>query len=430
LIFGLIFLTKVDILFAAAAVVVFFFSIAWLDERDLKSTMQSAGIFLACSCVPVFMFFGYFVSVMPFGQAVRAVCGSWIGLLGTGVAKNSYYVRLMGLDNPVGNVLAMVYHAVLVIITIGTVFFLSYFLRRCKDKLAVVCLCMALLTATASLVLFVNLYAVGRSLPLLTFLSFLFLFALHVTAQKGYEERGRRLNPMLLLSVFSVFLLLKMILFSRIFHYGFYLALPSAVLLVSMLVWYLPEWFGRMYPGGSVFRIVMLAMIVILSLRFTQTSNRMYKEKNYSIGAGNDRIVTLNRQYDVRSVPADRAVEWIRANLDEKETFVVLPEGVMLNYLTKRVNPTPYTNFMVPEMLRYREDTILDAFKNNSPDFFVLVHKNTMEYGVGFFGQDPSYGKSIMEWINRNYHPVVLFGREPLRGRDFGIKILQRGRNR
>ena len=33
-----------------------------------------------------------------------------------------------------------------------------------------------------------------------------------------------------------------------------------------------------------------------------------------------------------------------------------------------------------------------------------------------------------MDWINENYHPVCLFGREPLIGMGFGIKILRRGK--
>ena len=128
----------------------------------------------------------------------------------------------------------------------------------------------------------------------------------------------------------------------------------------------------------------------------------------------------------MRSWAIASAIEWIRTNLSKKETFVVLPEGVMINYLTKRVNPTPYTNFMMPEMLTYGEGIILDAFKSSAPDYFVLVHKNTSEYGVGFFGQDHRYGKEIMDWVNENYSTVCLIGKEPLIGMGFGIKIMKK----
>lgn len=426
LIFGLIFLTKVDILFSAAVVICVFFFLDWLQYRDLGSTAKSAGVFFACSCIPSLVFFGYFVSFMPFGRAIRSVCGSWIGLLGTGVTQNSFYIRSMGLDNPAGNVLTMIVHTVIVIITIATVFFLSYSLRKHKDSLAFVCLCAVLLAVTVSLVLFVNLYTIGHSLPLLSLLSFLFLFYSYLKMQKRDEEKARRLITMLLWSVFSLCMVWKMILVCKLFHYGFYLALPSVVLLVTMLVWYLPEWFDNKFSGGSVFRVVMLVMIVLLSFRFIQTSNMIYKTKTYPIGAGNDRIVTYDPKVDPRGPLTAQAVEWIRSNLTERETFVVLPEGVMINYLTKRTNPIPYTNFMMPEMLTYGEDTILDAFVRYSPDYFVIAHKNTAEYGVGYFGQDSRYGKKIMDWINENYYPVCLFGREPLIGMQFGIKILEK----
>lgn len=428
LIFGLIFLTKVDILFSAAVVISIFFFLDWSHSRDLGSTAKSGGVFFACSCIPIFVFFGYFMSVIPFGRAVRAVCGSWIGLLGTGVTQNSFYIRSMGLDNPAGNVLTMILHTVIVIITIVTVFFLSYSLRKYKDKLFFVCICSVLLIVTISLVFFVNLYEAGRSLPLLTFAAFLFLLYSYFRLLKSEQEKARILVPMLLWSVFSLCMLWKMTLSCKLFHYGFYLALPSVVLLVSMLVWYLPEWLEKKYSGSSVFRIVMVIIIVIFSIKFIQTSNKFFKVKTYSIGAGGDRIVTYDPKVDSRSPLTAQAVEWIHTNLNEKETFVVLPEGVMINYLTKRANPTPYTNFMMPEMLTYGEGAILDAFKSSAPDYFVLVHKNTLEYGVGFFGQDPRYGKKIIDWINKNYHPVCLFGREPLIGMGFGIKILRRGK--
>ena len=97
-----------------------------------------------------------------------------------------------------------------------------------------------------------------------------------------------------------------------------------------------------------------------------------------------------------------------------------------MNYLTKRKNPTKYTNFMLPELLTFGEDNILKEFKSNSPDYIVLIHRlPSNEYGVGYFGSDPKYGKKIMRWVNHNYKTCILLGNEPFVSKKCGIKIMK-----
>ena len=176
----------------------------------------------------------------------------------------------------------------------------------------------------------------------------------------------------------------------------------------------------------------MVIIMVIFSIKFLQMSDGYYKEKTLSVGFTGDRILTERPQNNkIRGFITQQAVEWISDNVSDKETIVVLPEGVMINYLTRHVNPTPYINFMVPEILIYGENTILDAFKNNPPDYFVIVHKNTTNYGFEFFGQDIRYGQKIMKWVNNFYFPIQQFGYEPLTQKKmFGIKIMKLKINR
>ena len=105
---------------------------------------------------------------------------------------------------------------------------------------------------------------------------------------------------------------------------------------------------------------------------------------------------------------------------------MALPEGVMLNYLSRRENPTPYFVFMLVESMAYGEDNMLRSFKRAMPDYFIIVHKDTTDYGIRFFGVEQRYGKAIMEWIYQNYETQALFGHEPLKNERFGIKIMRR----
>ena len=98
----------------------------------------------------------------------------------------------------------------------------------------------------------------------------------------------------------------------------------------------------------------------------------------------------------------------------------------MLNYLTRRTNPTPYINFMPPEMLMFDESKMLAAIRNHPPDFVLLTARSTGEYGVKSFGSDPDFGKQIMDWVKLNYSLMEQIAPDPEAKRPFDIKILRR----
>ena len=424
-VFGLVFLTKIDILFSSVLVAALFFLLDRTQSRSTVRTLKTAGLFLLCSCIPILFFLSYFMAAMPTVEALKGVCGSWISLLNSDIAQNSFYEEGMGLDQFMPNVLTMFYFAGIAIVVLSMALFLSYSISRKGGSLISKGVCGALLCTIICLAFLANINEIGRPLPLLTLASFVFLLLSFLKLQKWNSERTPAQLPVLLLSIFSLGMLWKTILFCRLYHYGFYLALPSVVVLTSMLVWYLPEKLDRRHAGGSAFRMAMILMIAIFTIRFVQASNVFYELKTFPVGSGGDRILAIDPRYDARSAVTAAAVEWINANLGEKDTFVVVPEGVMINYLTRRTNPTKYTNFMMPEMLAYGETSILDAFKSKSPDYFILVHRDTSEYGVGSFGQDERYGKTTMDWIDSHYHAVGFWGRKSITGDGAWIKIMK-----
>ena len=66
------------------------------------------------------------------------------------------------------------------------------------------------------------------------------------------------------------------------------------------------------------------------------------------------------------------------------------------------------------------------AYFENPPDYVVLMHRETGEYGWDYFGKQKEYALELMNWINKNYKPVHRIGYEPLRNGLFGIKMLRR----
>lgn len=106
---------------------------------------------------------------------------------------------------------------------------------------------------------------------------------------------------------------------------------------------------------------------------------------------------------------------WIDRQLPPEATLLVLPEGVIVNYLTRHINPTRHLNFLPPELAVFGEREILEDLEANPPDFVVLVHRDTEEYGLPLFGTD--YGRSLFEWAHDRYVRVFQLGSEPLHPR-------------
>ncbi|HXK60198.1 MAG TPA: hypothetical protein PLP42_09935 [Acidobacteriota bacterium] len=182
----------------------------------------------------------------------------------------------------------------------------------------------------------------------------------------------------------------------------------------------------RFGSNPVVFRLLVAIFLGIGVFQLLRVSNFYYQAKNYTVGEGGDRIVA----YDPRLVAASEGVEltvrWLKENSPATSTVAVLPEGVLINYLARRANPTPFPVLPPPEFQAHGESRVMAAFVRNPPDYIVLVHRDSAEFGLNYFGQEPGYGMETMKWIQANYSPVWQYGAEPLTTERFGIRILAR----
>jgi hypothetical protein len=132
-----------------------------------------------------------------------------------------------------------------------------------------------------------------------------------------------------------------------------------------------------------------------------------------------------HRMDDVGTALA-QALPWMETNMPPQATLAVLPEGIMVNYMTRRDNPTRYPVWDPPELRAFGQSNMVADFEAHSPDYIMLIHRDEAEYGMKYFGQQAEFGLDLMEWIQRNYEPALLIGAEPLRNASFGVKILRR----
>src|SRR5208282_2753636 len=119
------------------------------------------------------------------------------------------------------------------------------------------------------------------------------------------------------------------------------------------------------------------------------------------------------------------ALSWMQSNTPAGSTLAVLPAGVMLNYMLRRANPTPYLRWNPPEMAVFGQANMTRALRQARPDYILLLGVDTSEFGVNFFGDTDSFGGELMRWINQSYRPIALLGHDWTKDGKFGIKILK-----
>ena len=421
---GLVFLTKPDIFVALAVAGLVAFVIYFLTRRRIDFAARSLVAFSVAGLAPAFGFFLYFCRVETWRESLRAVMFGWLPLLQSGVARNPYYQWCLGFDLPFPHLQSMAGHFIFVASAV-TVYAVAFrFLPKLKSEPLKWVAAFLLLTPLLFLAIRFNWAGCGASLPLM-------VFATCVLLRDNYQELSA--TPLvgfpLLWSVFSLILLLKLGLFPRIWHYGFALAMPAFVTSIYLLLWLLPCLLAEKFQVPSRFfrSAVGLVLVIAFGSLFLQ-SKQFYDAKGLAVGRAGDRIMAVGpggNSVEARTTLA--ALAWIETNVPPDATIAALPQGVMLNYLSRRINPTPCLDWNPTQFAVFSQDKMTAAFEKTPPDYVLLVEWNAYDFGIGGeFGHYPGYGVELMQWIGTNYTAAALFGSEPLKNGLFGIKILRR----
>jgi hypothetical protein len=211
----------------------------------------------------------------------------------------------------------------------------------------------------------------------------------------------------LLWNVFGLALLAKLGLLARIWQYGFALAMPAFAGAVYLFVWLLPlRLEQRCRVRSHWFRVTACLVLTAGFVRLFLLSESYYLRKNFPVGSGGDKIVAYNPTVDPFHGTVEIALSWIEKNAPPDATLAVLPEGAMINYLSRRVNPTPHLVWVPPLMAVFGQTNMTTAFEKNSPDYVLIIARSASEFGVRFFGYDPRYGMELMRWIEDHYDRV------------------------
>ena len=418
---GLVALTKAEVFIAAAGGIL----VAFLLDAPARKLSVAAALLVA-TAAPLLVSFALLQLAMSPAAALQGTLGAWPALFGSGVAGQHFYGVTLGLIGLGENLMRLLSWGLAWGLVIGATVGLSLWLRPTKQPvrgswdewmvLGGVFIGTWVGVAWAGSALAVSWPDFLRPLPVV-----MAGLAIASGAQAlQTTRRDARIAVRTGLLVFAGLLLAKVALRVRLDQYGFALAMPATMAMVGLVLGAIPSWVERRGGDGRVARAAALGAVAAVVLGLAPIVSARISERSEPVGRGRDAFLT--------DATTAHVLAEVAAALRERkpgQTLSVLPEGVMINYLARRVNPTGHLNFMPPELLIFGEDRILEAFRGNPPDLIALTHKDTREYGVGFFGN--GYGRDLYGWVDANYEPIALFGDPPLEpGSHFGVRLLER----
>ncbi|HVS17632.1 MAG TPA: hypothetical protein VMT18_03445 [Planctomycetota bacterium] len=420
LLLGLCVLTKVEVALAAlVAVGLWLTLILRAPSAGGPTPKRSMDYFGVALLAPLAWTLVQGALTLGAARALESTFGGWLHALGGGAGELAFYRAGMGLDAPAQRLGELAWRGRWALL-LAPFAALAWRLRRGTEVAHASCAAAALVVGALLAWSFGSLQGTGPARPLPLFALAIAAGAWFALRRAADEAEARRARALFALAAFAFVLLGKMILNARVQHYGFALALPATLLTIATTVGVLPAALERRGRAGWVLRMAALVLFAGWTAAQLRTTQSFLGRKVVTVGRGEDAF-----QSDIRGQYVNEALEAFAALAQPGHTLAVLPEGVMLNYLAESVNPTPFVNFMPPELLLFGEERILAAFEATPPDWILLVHKDTSEYGYPLFG--PDYGTQLATWIRSEYAVVRQFAQTPLTpGTVFGIQLLKR----
>ncbi len=260
----------------------------------------------------------------------------------------------------------------------------------------------------------------GGFLPITSAVILLFRTRAYLSAEQQGDASSDKF-VLMLWSVFGMVMLLKMALFPRITHYGFFLGMPAMVDLALCLTKEVPTLISRL--GGNL-RYAQVAFAGLCSLIIVRTmfiTVMYYGIINTAVGKGRDVMLA----HDPNWHPLGIVLENVRRYLEEQKvnSLIVLPEGPALNYLLRVGTGFKGFVFNPGEIAAYGMERLLRELQEKPPERVVILSRGLSEFGYTVFGSEDGSGKKILDWVVANYEVERKFGGDPLDPDQFGATV-------
>jgi len=418
---GLAFLTKAEVFAAAMVAYAAGVAMIWWDaRREGKPSCRLTSVLGAAPLAPPLIAWLLLCAAMPASTAALGVLGSWPHVINPTHAALPFFAEVMGTDDLPTSLMHM---------ATWTMAYAAVFL-----PMAMLCLLRGTSRRWAIVVVGVYLVAIvawtaqtdsinwGRAIsPAPLILLALLAMVAWQWWRSGDQQPSRHLHAgVAAVLVFSFVLLGKMLFNVRLWHYGFGLAMPATLVLVVALLHGVPTWLRQRGGQHHLFRVAAAVVCMVVVWQYLGAMSLFLDARQYMVGQGADRF-----RADDRAAVVNTMLDQLAERTRPEHMLVVFPDCPMLNYLSRRRNPTPYVNFLPPGLILFDESRMLDELKRASPDFVVVVYQDTSIYGAKLFGVN--YAHELMAWIKAEYEPELTVGATPFNSDDqFGMLLARR----
>ncbi|SFI15557.1 glycosyltransferase family 39 protein [Planctomicrobium piriforme] len=405
---GLVVLTKCEVALAGlAGVLVLLCPLVVQQFRSSNRVGSTTMLLVGFSfLMPLTVAVAGYATVMPLQDAIVSVFGSWVHAMQGTVTRSPFYLAVLGIDNVPLSLRQLLGWSAVYALALGMPVFLSR--RRQMSGTRKLLICSAVVVIGFYLLqswVPLDFYSSPRPWPVLLLL----IGGGLLLNWKQFAGTGQQDVAWLTLSlvVWAGLLLLKLGLFCRLLQYGFALAAPALALLTA-LSWH---WFPRWNVGGAgdaaLRRGAILFLLLLIAVPHLGQAARMRSRHTVPVGKGPNQFLADERGRTVNTILAT-----LSDSLQPADSLLCLPEGVMINVLSRHPVPGRFLNFVPVDLKLFGEQAMLEDLRRAPPDWIVLLQRDTSEYRFATFGVD--YAMSLGDWVQAAYEPV---------GEDLGLIV-------
>jgi hypothetical protein len=356
---------------------------------------------------------------LPFRTSADALLLPWKSLFNPVIRAMPYFAFSMGTDDLPANLRCLLFPVfpLFLALHVALLAINRVRLRRFRLLLALLPLAFAVYCFTR-----VDYRLFPRSLPLFVLLA-LFLALFPRTAARLSRTPPAPV-PLLrvLFLVFAFALLLKILFFVRIWHYGFVLAAPAFLCTVALLL----DWLPALQPD-PVFRRTAQALALLFWFLFAFVFLRGFRETHaeHPVSCSVRTEISGDAFFSDDRTPQWNAMEaFIRETVPPDATLASFPAAAMMNYILRIPSSIPFATLAPPEFAAVGEPAIFSSLRKHSPDYILYVNTDTSFYGVPFFGL--GYAQNIFAWILLHYDLLHAEGPVPFASPSRGLALYRR----
>ena len=229
------------------------------------------------------------------------------------------------------------------------------------------------------------------------------IFVIYVIKYKKAKEYKRTSN-LITLTLYSYAIICSL----KSYHallLSFYGTYCFAFLLIATVV-YINELLknNAIFNTKKQYETVLCAYLLIFSLLFAQ---------QLALHTFRDNLTIKTKYGKIKSnveiaQPFSETLQYINNHTSAQDTLLVMPESIMLNFLSGRKSQFYQTSFIPLDFETFKEDNIINEIAYKKPKYIVITNRKTNEYGKAYICRD--YGVKTCKYVVNNYSLEAAFG--------------------